>query len=295
MLNPHHLELFYFVARHGGISRAARHMPYGIQQPAISEQMRQLEETVGVKLFERAPFRLTAAGQELFGFVQPFFGGLAALESKLRESTRPQLRIAAAETILRDHLPAALRRVRADHPGLNLSLRSGYQPQFETWLREDEIDLAITPLERTPGRRLARLPLLRLPLVLLVPRRSPYRHAADFWSRPGTDLPLISTPETETLSRNFQAGLARRRRTWIPTITASSLDTVARYVADGLGCGVSCVEATRHRGVRELLLEDFPPLVIVALTRSRPNPIVTAALDATQHYAREMWPRHALA
>lgn len=295
MLNPHHLELYYYVARHGGISRAARHMPYGIQQPAISEQMRQLEDTLGAKLFERAPFRLTAAGQELFAYVQPFFGGLAALEARLRTATRPQLRIAAAETILRDHLPAALRRLHAGHPRLNLSLRSGYQPQFETWLREDEVDLAITPLERPPGRSLARLPLLRLPLVLLVPRRSPWRTAADFWRQPVIDLPLISTPETETLSRNFQAGLARMHRNWMPAITASSLDTVARYVADGLGCGVACAEATRHRGVRELPLEKFPPLEIVALSRPRPNAVVTAALEAIQRYARDKWPRHTLA
>ena len=37
-MNIHHLELFYYVARHGGISEAVRNMPYGIQQPAISGQ-----------------------------------------------------------------------------------------------------------------------------------------------------------------------------------------------------------------------------------------------------------------
>ena len=35
-MNVHHLELFYHVAKYGGVSAAARHMPYGIQQPAIS-------------------------------------------------------------------------------------------------------------------------------------------------------------------------------------------------------------------------------------------------------------------
>ena len=37
-MNVHHLELFYYVARHGGISQAVRHIPYGIQQPAVSGQ-----------------------------------------------------------------------------------------------------------------------------------------------------------------------------------------------------------------------------------------------------------------
>jgi DNA-binding transcriptional LysR family regulator len=42
-VNIHHLELFYYVAGHGGISEAVRHMPYGIQQPAVSDQVIQLE------------------------------------------------------------------------------------------------------------------------------------------------------------------------------------------------------------------------------------------------------------
>ena len=64
-MKVHHLELFYYVAKHGGISEAARNMPYGIQQPAISGQIIQLEEFLGVALFHRRPFALTTAGEEL--------------------------------------------------------------------------------------------------------------------------------------------------------------------------------------------------------------------------------------
>jgi DNA-binding transcriptional LysR family regulator len=38
-VNIHHLELFYYVAKHHRVSAAARHIPYGIQQPAISAQV----------------------------------------------------------------------------------------------------------------------------------------------------------------------------------------------------------------------------------------------------------------
>jgi hypothetical protein len=67
-MNIHHLELFYHVARHGGISGAVRHMPCAIQQPAVSNQIRQLEEDLGVKLFERQPFQLTPEGGKLIAF-----------------------------------------------------------------------------------------------------------------------------------------------------------------------------------------------------------------------------------
>ena len=82
-MNVHHLELFYYVARYGGISSAVRHMPYGIQQPAVSAQILRLEKDLGVKLFDRQPFRLTPAGQELMEFVDPFFSNLDEIGQKL--------------------------------------------------------------------------------------------------------------------------------------------------------------------------------------------------------------------
>src|SRR5438105_12690671 len=72
-MNIHHLELFYYVARHGGIVPAVRNMPYGIQQPAVSGQIARLEETLGTKLFNRRPFALLPPGIELYKFIRPFF------------------------------------------------------------------------------------------------------------------------------------------------------------------------------------------------------------------------------
>ena len=86
-MNIHHLELFYYVARHGGISRAVRNMPYGIQQPAVSSQILLLEEDLGAKLFERQPFKLTHEGEELYAFVRPFFDNLFPMAERLRKQS----------------------------------------------------------------------------------------------------------------------------------------------------------------------------------------------------------------
>jgi DNA-binding transcriptional LysR family regulator len=59
MFKPHHVELFYYVARYGGISAASRHIPYGLDQPAISGQITDFERQLGRSLFERRPFQLT--------------------------------------------------------------------------------------------------------------------------------------------------------------------------------------------------------------------------------------------
>ena len=84
MLNIHHLELFYYVAKHQGVSAAARNMPYGIQQPAISGQILMLEDYLGGPLFQRRPFSLTHAGEELYTYIKPFFDGLEGIEEKVR-------------------------------------------------------------------------------------------------------------------------------------------------------------------------------------------------------------------
>src|SRR5580693_733224 len=63
-MNVHHLELFFYVAKHGGIMPAVRNIPYGIQQPAVSSQMAQLEEYLGATLFQRRPFELTEVGEK---------------------------------------------------------------------------------------------------------------------------------------------------------------------------------------------------------------------------------------
>src|SRR4030095_11575353 len=133
-MNIHHLELFYYVAKHGGISDAARKMPYGIQQPAISAQIIQLEEFLGTTLFQRRPFSLTPAGQELFDFIKPFFENLQPMADKLRGGGAQHISIGASEIVLRDHLPPVLEMVRQQIPSLKVTLRQGYQPDLEAWI-----------------------------------------------------------------------------------------------------------------------------------------------------------------
>src|SRR5204862_752637 len=107
-MNVHHLELFYYVARHGGIMEAVRNIPYGIQQPAISGQVAQLEEHLGVTLFHRRPFALTPDGEKLYKFIHPFFSNIDKVALELQGGEERHIRIGASSIILRDHLPSLL-------------------------------------------------------------------------------------------------------------------------------------------------------------------------------------------
>src|SRR5437762_5365272 len=149
-MNIHHLELYYYVAKHGGISEAVRNMPYGIQQPAMSGQMIQLEESLGVTLFQRRPFALTGQGEELYAFIAPFFDNLQPVAQKIRGGVSQHIRIGASEIVLRDHLPAVLQTMEKEFPKLKITLREGYQPELDCWLARRELDLAITVLSGKP-------------------------------------------------------------------------------------------------------------------------------------------------
>ena len=295
-MNVHHLELFYYVARHGGISAAVRKIPYGIQQPAVSGQMGKLEKEVGVKLFERSPFRLTAAGAKLFAHVQPFFEGLDAVATDLRVAEDPEVRIGGAELVLREHLPLVLRRLKVRWPKLRFKLRTtGFQSQVETWLLAGEIDVAFAPVyPRLPaGLRAARL--AELPLVLQVHRKSWVKTAEELWAKKKIAEALICLPESTGITREFRRELKRRGVTWPHVIEATSLDLVTSYVANGDGIGLNVLTASRakNRDVRLLPLEGFAPVTMGAIWRGEASHVVQAVIDGVREYTRETWPERA--
>lgn len=296
-MNVHHLELFYYVAKHGGISAAVRRIPYGIQQPAVSGQMGKLEEEVGTKLFERSPFRLTAAGGKLFAHVQPFFENLGGVATELRGRADPELRLGGAELVLRDHMPVVMQRVRALHPRMRLSLQSGHQAQLAAWLQDGQIDLAIGPVDARPPARLHQLRLACVPLVLLVPRDRPWKNAAELWARKKIAEPLIGLPAATSVMQNFQKDLKRRGVTWPQAVEATSVELVTRYVANGDGCGVSLGISTaiKHRNVRALPLTGFAPLTMGLLWRGEPTALVRAVIEAVRNYSHDTWPDWAVA
>jgi DNA-binding transcriptional LysR family regulator len=289
-MNIHHLELFYYVARHGGIAGAVRNMPYGIQQPAVSGQIAQLEEHLGTTLFQRRPFELSPAGERLYQFIEPFFSRVDAVAGEIQGGTIRQIRIGSSDIIFRDHLPELLQAVRRKFPKMKAALREGYQPDLESMLQKQEIDIAITLIETKPPAGIHAEPLLELPLALLVPAGSPYATAEDLWKLDKIEEPLICLPATEAVCRNFQKGLARLRIDWFPGVEVSSLDLIASYVSNGFGIGLTLsIPGTKMSPkVRPLGLPGFAPVTIGALWQGRPTPVVKLLLEELRAGARRL-------
>lgn len=293
-MNIHHLELFYYVAKHRGVSAAARHIPYGIQQPAISAQIIQLEDSVGATLFQRRPFELTDPGRELFAFIEPFFSGLPKMADRLRGGNEVRLRVGAPAAIQYCYLPRLLKALKQKFSRLEFSLFTGWQDEFEARLLAGELDLVVTSMFGKPSAAMRHRDLLSLPMALLVPEKSRIKSADDFWKQDRIEEPLICVEETDALCRTFQHELLRRKIEWYPALELASLDLVAEYVAQGFGVGliVDQPDTSPPKGTRRLRLTDFPPLTYVAMWQGKPTPLIEAFLEGASHMAAELGRLH---
>jgi DNA-binding transcriptional LysR family regulator len=289
-MNIHHLELFFYVAKHQGVSAAARHIPYGIQQPAISAQIIQLEDSLGVTLFQRRPFELTAEGRELFGFISPFFSGLPKLADRLRGGREVRLRIGAPAAIQHSYLPRLLKALKQHFTKLEFALMTGWQNDFESRLLADELDLAVTSTFGKPAAGLRHQDLLSLPMALLVHEKSRIKRAEDLWKQDRIEEPLICVEAVDAMCRCFQHELLRRKIEWYPTLELASLDLVAEYAAQGFGAGlvIDQPDSRPPAGTRRLRLEGFPLLTYAAMWQGKATPLIETFLQGASMMAEEL-------
>jgi LysR family hydrogen peroxide-inducible transcriptional activator len=151
MLNLTLKQLRYFdaLARHGHFGRAAE--TCAISQPALSMQIREMEETLGSDLIERGArqLRLTAFGEALLPRVRDILRSvdeLGDMARAARGALAGRLRIGVIPTIAPYLLPAIIARLTEINPGLDLHLRETITPRLIRELLEGRLDTAIVAL-----------------------------------------------------------------------------------------------------------------------------------------------------
>ena len=143
------LRYFDAVARAGHFGRAAAIC--SISQPAISVQIKEMEQTLGIALFERGArvVRLTAAGEDLIQRVRSILGAVEELSDVARASggqALTRLRLGIIPTIAPYLLPAIMGVLGAQHPNLDLHVRETLTPKLLNELSDGKIDAAILAL-----------------------------------------------------------------------------------------------------------------------------------------------------
>jgi DNA-binding transcriptional LysR family regulator len=141
-----HLRVFEAVARHASVSRAAAELH--LTQPAVSMQVKQLEQQVGMPLLEQIGRRLflTDAGHELRSHARRIAAQMVELQSamdQLRGLERGLLRLAVVSTA-NYFLPPLLADFSARHPGVRISLSVANREAVLAALVDNLTDLAVT-------------------------------------------------------------------------------------------------------------------------------------------------------
>lgn len=167
------LRIFEAVARHLSFTRASEELH--LTQPAVSMQIKQLEEHVGVPLFEqiRKQIYLTDAGHEVYRYCNAISAQLTELEMVLDEMkglTRGRLTIAVASTA-NYFAPKLIASFCKRHSGVSVRLEVTNRQALLNLLAQNAMDIAI--MGQPPDPELVAVPFMDNPLVVIAPPDHP--------------------------------------------------------------------------------------------------------------------------
>lgn len=151
MLTDFRLKVFLTAAQQKSFTRAAREL--NISQPAVSQNVAELEQQVGDTLFERGrgEVTLTQKGEILLKYAEKILHLYDNLNTELIPSNAPalaQIRIAACPIAVRFILPGAIKKFRTIHPNAQVSILESADSETERAILDGEADLGI--MERRP-------------------------------------------------------------------------------------------------------------------------------------------------
>jgi LysR family hydrogen peroxide-inducible transcriptional activator len=270
------LRYFDALARHGHFGRAAE--AAAISQPALSMQIRDLEDTLGTPLLERGPraLRLTAFGEEFLARARAILRQTEELEDLARAARAEltgRLRIGVIPTVAPYLLPRVIARLTAQYPALDLTLRETVTPRLVADLAEGRLDCALLALPLSEPA-LEEVALFSEPFLLVRPEADAGKPAPD---RDGLrEMRLLLLEEghcfrDQALSFCAPAGTPRE------IMDGSSLSTLVQMVGAGIGVTLipemAVAVETRSAPVSVTAFRDPQPRRTIGLVWRRSTPL----------------------
>lgn len=238
MIELRHLKTLIAVTETGNLSKAGQRMH--LSQPAVSHQIRMLEEYVGAELFRRksSPLRLSPVGERLLQTAYEVERLLQQTErdvSRIAEGKAGQLRIAVECHSCFDWLMPSMDAFREGWPEVEMDLVSGFHPDPIGLLGEERADLVIVskPAERPD---VVHHPLFRYEVLALMARQHPlarksYLQARDFANETLVTYPIPDDRIDVIREVLGPAGINPQRRTTELTVAILQLVASKRAIA----------------------------------------------------------------
>jgi LysR family transcriptional regulator, transcription activator of glutamate synthase operon len=275
------LRYFAAVARREHFTRAAEDLH--VAQPALSQQIAQLERELRVRLFDRTSrrVRLTDAGQRLLETAERILSEVERATGEMHQfagEIRGHVTLGTLQMLAELRLPKLLRRFHARHPLISIALREGSSDELSAGLRSRTLELALVHFAEgaaPPG--LSAEPLFVDELALAVPpaHRLATRRSVRFEEL--RDERFIGFKPGTAISRTVEAAAAAHG--FAPKVAFESGDalTVRALVAEGLGVTVLPREIAEVPGPEVRVVAFVRPkltrtIALAHLAQRRPSP-----------------------
>lgn len=231
------------IARRGlSISAAANTLH--ASQPGVSNQVQQLEEELGLQIFERHGKRLTGitpVGESVLAMAERVLQDVDNIRQLAADSRSDQtgtLSIGTTHTQARYALPAAIKTFAEHYPNVHLNMVQGTPPEVAEMAATGQVDIAIATEGLSQFEQLAILPCYEWNRSVVVPPDHP------LLSMPKLSLQAVSDYPLLTYVMGF-TGRAQQDQSFIeqglhPNVvfTATDADVIKTYVELGLGIGI---------------------------------------------------------
>ncbi|MGF1631012.1 MAG: LysR substrate-binding domain-containing protein [Kiloniellaceae bacterium] len=282
------LRAFHYVAISGGFSRAAEALC--LTQPAISDQVRKLEEQYDVILFNRhkKQVSLTQSGQQLLEITRRLFEvEKQALEllSESRALRSESLRVVADSA---HHMLHILGRFRERYPGIAMVVRSGNSEEVIAQLYDYEAEVGILG-EVPESRDFEVIKLSSTPLIAFTNKDHPLSRRKAITLAELSEQLLVLRERGSKTRQSIEAAARAHGLALVPTIEAEGREAVREIVATGGGVGVvSAAEFGQDPRLVPIRLSDSEVLMdeaLVCLRERAAGKVIRAFFETAREVA----------
>ena len=245
-----HIRAFLAVAHSGSFAKAA--IELNLSPSALTVQIQQLEEWLGVTLLERNPRQvsLTAAGQNNRGPMEKLLLDLDNIVSGSRDLAalrRGVVTVAALPSLCSGALPPILKTFREQFPGVEVRLRDVVAQRIDALVRDGEVDFGLGVRARM-GHGLAFEVVMVDRLSLFVPFDHPLAKRKTITLSDIAGEPIILTGRDSSVRERVEQLFAEERLILTPGLEANYMSTVLALVRQGLGMTLLPESADEGRG-----------------------------------------------
>jgi DNA-binding transcriptional LysR family regulator len=283
------------VARHRSLTKAGDEL--FLTQPAVSQQIRRLEEELGVDVFHRTSRRveLTPEGQVILGYAERVLAELDGLQSELEDITgllSGQIRIGGVYPTGPYDLFAMLAEFRSAYPGVAIHMVEDTQEDTLDALRSDELECAFMAHDPDAlGDEFVANLLWMDELVVALPVGHPLATEARIGFDQLASEDLIAYRENSAIRRRLESKMAERGIEPRNAFICTEMAAVRALASRGLGVAVMPRSVAEQAGppieLRPLAPERLTwPVALVWRTARRQSPAGKAFLEVALEYAQ---------